>query len=120
VFQLDGSGSIFGPEPIDDALRARVAGGDVHPTGPLWGRGALRTTDGVAALERAVAEAHAALARGLEEAGMEQQRRALRVRVAALRHAWRDDALQLEFELPAGAYATTVLAELGEVADGTR
>lgn len=117
VFQLDGTGSIFGPEPIDDALRSRVADGDVHPTGPLWGRGALRTAGDVAALENAVAQAHEALARGLEAAGLEQQRRALRMRATALRHDWRDGALHVAFELPAGAYATTLLAELGDFAD---
>ncbi|HET7845487.1 MAG TPA: tRNA pseudouridine(13) synthase TruD [Xanthomonadales bacterium] len=119
VFQLDGTGSIFGPEPIDDALLARVASGDVHPTGPLWGRGALRSGGGVAALENGVAQAHEAIARGLEAAGLEQQRRALRVRAAALRHEWRDGALHVAFELPAGAYATTLLAELGDFADAT-
>ena len=51
VFQLDGTGSIFGPEPLDATLRERIASGDVHPTGPLWGRGELRTTGDVAALE---------------------------------------------------------------------
>lgn len=119
VFQLDGTGSIFGPEPLDATLRERIASGDVHPTGPLWGRGELRTTGDVAALERGVVDAHAELARGLEGAGLQQQRRALRVRVAALQHAWHEQALELAFELPAGAYATTVLAALGEFADGS-
>ena len=119
VFQLDGTGSIFGPEPLDATLRERIASGDVHPTGPLWGRGELRTTGDVAALERGVVDAHADLARGLEGAGLQQQRRALRVRVAALQHAWHEQALELAFELPAGAYATTVLAALGEFADGS-
>jgi tRNA pseudouridine13 synthase len=120
VFQLDGTGSIFGPEPVDDTLRARISTGDVHPTGPLWGRGTLRSAGDVAALERAVADAHAPLAAGLEAAGLEQQRRALRVRVAGLSHEWRGAALHLVFELAAGAYATAVLAELGEIADATR
>ena len=58
------------------------------------------------------------LRNGLERAGLKQERRALRLRPDAL--AWRwlgDDALELRFGLPPGCYATTVLRELGEVAD---
>jgi tRNA pseudouridine13 synthase len=115
VFQLDGSGSIFGPEPVDAALAARVEALAIHPTGPLWGRGAPRVGGAVAALEARIAAepAWAALARGLETAGVEAARRALRVRVAGLAHRWLDpQTLELRFELPPGAYATAVAAEL--------
>ena len=37
--RLDGSRSVFGPEPWSDALADRLARFDIHPTGPLWGRG---------------------------------------------------------------------------------
>ena len=47
------------------------------------------------------------------------QRRALRLRPDALGWRWLDeDALELSFALPAGAYATVVLAELGEIESG--
>jgi tRNA pseudouridine13 synthase len=39
----------------------------------------------------------------------------LRVRVQDLSWDWREDGLQLKFRLGPGAYATEVLAELGEV-----
>ncbi|MGN6113634.1 MAG: tRNA pseudouridine(13) synthase TruD [Luteimonas sp.] len=51
VWMLDGSRSVFGPLPFDDALAARLAAFDIHPTAPLWGRGELRRADGAAALE---------------------------------------------------------------------
>ena len=60
----------------------------------------------------------AALAKGLERAGLRQERRALRLRPAEL--AWERpaaDVLRLRFSLPPGTYATAVLAELGEVVD---
>jgi tRNA pseudouridine13 synthase len=57
-----------------------------------------------------------ALRRGLEAAGLEQERRALRLRPSELGRRWLDeDVLELSFGLPPGAYATVVLAELGDV-----
>jgi tRNA pseudouridine13 synthase len=117
VFQIDGSGSIFGPEPLDDALTARVAAMGIHPTGPLWGRGEPRVSGEVAALEAAVANEPglALLAQGLKAAGVEAARRSLRVRVGGLAFSWLDGrTLELRFELPAGAYATMVAAELAD------
>ncbi len=52
---------------------------------------------------------------GLEAAGLKQERRALRVRVDDLAWEWEDDALILRFRLGPGAYATEVLAELGDI-----
>ncbi|HKN78056.1 MAG TPA: tRNA pseudouridine(13) synthase TruD [Lysobacter sp.] len=117
VWMLDGSRSVFGPEPFDDTLAQRLAAFDIHPTGPLWGAGDLRSTEAVRALElRALDDAESrALREGLESAGMKQERRALRLRPQDLAWGWLDDgALRLSFGLPPGAYATTVLAELGD------
>ena len=112
VFQLDGRGSIFGPEPIGEELERRVAAGEIHPTGPLWGRGELRTSGEVRALELETVEPHADLRAGLEQAGLAQERRALRLPVRGLVWAFGDKSLQLDFELATGAYATCVLREL--------
>ena len=118
VFMLDGSQSVFGPVEIDDAIGARIAGFDIHPTGPMWGRGELRTTGAIHALETAIAQSHHALCDGLEAAGMKQERRSLRLPVRGLEWQWRaDGALQLSFALPPGAYATVVMRELGEIAN---
>lgn len=123
VFQIDGSGSIFGPEPVDGELEARIDALAVHPTGPLWGRGAHRVAGSVEALEARIAadRALAPLARGLEAAGVERARRSLRARVGGFVHQWLDGStLELRFELPAGAYATVVAAELVEFTDAVR
>jgi len=120
VFMLDGRKSVFGPEPLTSELLVRVAAFDVHPTGPLWGRGALRTTAAAHAIEAAVAADEPALCAGLEAAGLAQERRALRVRPQDFAWAWLDgDALELRFRLPPGSYATAVLACLcGESGEG--
>ena len=120
VWMLDGSRSVFGPEPWNELLAARLAAFDIHPTAPLWGRGALRSQAAAAALEAAaLADAQAlALRAGLEAAGLKQERRATRLRPDGLAWDWlAGDVLRLRFGLPPGTYATTLLAELGAVSD---
>jgi len=120
VWMLDGSRSVFGPEPMTDAIATRLAEFDIHPTAPLWGRGHLRSTEDARALEEAVLADPRALSLrlGLEGAGMSQERRSTRLMPGGLRWDWLDqDTLKLVFELPPGTYATTLLAELGSVTD---
>jgi tRNA pseudouridine13 synthase len=120
VWMLDGSRSVFGPEPWSDTLASRLEAFDIHPTAPLWGAGALRTEAAARALEEAVvAEPPGpALCAGLEAAGLRQERRATRLRPSELVWNWPDARqLRLAFVLPPGTYATTVLAELGDVCD---
>ncbi|MDO5505499.1 MAG: tRNA pseudouridine(13) synthase TruD [Pseudoxanthomonas suwonensis] len=120
IWILDGSHSMFGPEPFDDALAARLAAFDIHPTGPMWGRGGLRSNDAAAALELAATSDATALAlrTGLEAAGLRQERRSLRLPVRDLRWDWQEaSVLRLGFALPPGSYATAVLAELGEMTE---
>lgn len=121
VWVLDGSRSVFGPEPWNEALQQRLAAFDIHPSGPLWGSGDLRTTGAARALEEAaLADAQAlALRAGLEAAGLKQERRALRLRPDAVEWEWKPEGLRLCFALPAGSYATVVLQELGDIADAS-
>jgi len=112
VLMLDGSHSVFRAVDGDAELPSRLDRGDVHPTGPLWGRGAPMTSGEVQALEAEVAAHHPALTAGLSKVGVEMARRALRLPVREM--TWREDggSLVLEFFLPAGAYATVVLRDL--------
>lgn len=121
VWMLDGTQSVFGPELASEDLAARAARMDIHPTGPLWGTGELRCTGAARELELAALEPFADLRAGLEAAGLKQERRALRVRVQDLAWHWPSDGvLALAFTLPPGAYATGLLAELGEVREAGR
>lgn len=120
VWMLDGSQSVFGPEPATPELVERAARQDIHPTGPMWGLGELRSQDAVRALELAAADPHADLRAGLEAAGLKQERRALRVRVDGLAWQWTQPGhLALQFGLPPGAYATGLLDALGELSEPT-
>lgn len=113
IWCLHGSRSWFGPEPLTPTLEKRLADGDIHPSGPLWGRGDMPTRDAARRLEQAVIEADTELARGLEHVGLEQDRRPLRLLPQELAWDWlSDDALQLRFCLPPGTYATVVVREL--------
>lgn len=120
VWMLDGSRSVFGPEPLTPELQARLHAFDIHPSGPLWGEGELRSADAARELELAALAGDTAsrLRAGLERAGLKQERRALRLRPTELAWDWRgDDALELRFALPPGCYATTLLRELGDILD---
>ncbi len=115
VFALDGSRSVFGPEPDIHApeLAERIARFDIHPSGALWGAGELRSVEAVRELEAAIAASEPAITAGLESADLAQERRALRLPVREFAWCWQgDDVLELRFFLPAGAYATAVLQEL--------
>ncbi|MFT4255724.1 MAG: tRNA pseudouridine(13) synthase TruD [Pseudoxanthomonas sp.] len=118
VWMLDGSRSVFGPEPFNDALAQRLRAFDIHPSGPLWGAGELRSRDEARRIELAAIEDETAqrLRTGLEVAELKQERRALRLKVAGLAWEWPDaTTLRLSFALPPGSYATALLHELGTV-----
>lgn len=86
---------------------------DLHPTGPLWGQGPSPAAEATYALETAIGERHAALCQWLADAGMDHERRILRLPIGGLTwHYPEPDILQLEFVLPAGCFATVVVREL--------
>lgn len=112
---LDGRRSWFAAPAIDATLAARCEAMDVHPSGPLPGRGDSPVTDVALALEANVLESRAVLVELLQREGLEHERRSLRLPVREL--AWSfpaDDELVLAFVLPRGTFATAVLHELLE------
>jgi tRNA pseudouridine13 synthase len=119
VFWLQGTKRFFSDAPGDANLLQRVTTCDIHPTGPLWGKGELLTQAAARELELSVINSYTVLAQGLEAAGLEQDRRALRVMPLQFEHAHDPAAktLTLRFELPAGAYATAVLREFAALGD---
>jgi tRNA pseudouridine13 synthase len=103
---------------ISDEIRERIAKGFLQPSAPLWGRGQSTALSEAAELERAALAGEGFFLRGLEQAGLEQERRALRLQPKGLQWQWLEGgALQLRFSLPAGSYATALLRELIEVRD---
>lgn len=117
VFILDGSRKFFHEEKLTDELVQRLADHDIHPTGPLWGRGELPTSSVAKDLELQVLADWRSWCEKLEQAGMKQQRRATRIIPVKLQFKYDEVSkiLELTFNLPAGAYATNILRELVDV-----
>lgn len=111
VLNLDGSGSVFVSNLPDETLEKRCAELDVHPTGPLCGRGDPRTQAEVLELEERVLAPWSEWRRGLENLNVEQQRRSLRLAVLNLTWEYAPAVLTLRFRLTRGAFATAVLRE---------
>ncbi|MFH7045007.1 tRNA pseudouridine(13) synthase TruD [Paucibacter sp. JuS9] len=103
---------------IEQGLWGKSLPGDVmdeagRPTGPLWGRGRVITTEQAQALENSVAERHAVLCDGMEHAGLDQERRSLVASPVDMSWEWpQANQLVLNFSLPAGTYATSILGEI--------
>lgn len=113
ALNLNGSRSFFIADEIDETIQRRLAEHDIHPTGPLWGKGELPTRGQVLAFEQEIiATCPPIWIQGCEEAGMDQERRPLRLCPKGLTWHWDGNNLQLGFSLPAGAYATTVAGEV--------
>lgn len=110
--------SSFTVDDIDDILQTRLNKMDIHPTGPMWGRGTPQAHADSFALEQRVLSDWQTWQSGLEKAGMSQERRALRLYPEDFN--WQfisDNQLELEFFLPAGCYATAVMRELAVISD---
>lgn len=113
VFMFEG-GSAWFADDASPELAARLAALDLHPTGVLWGRGELASQGAMRALEAEQAAQFPIFCAGLEKQGLKQERRALRIKVADLNFTQLDTAtVHLSFNLPAGAYATILLEQLG-------
>ncbi len=106
---------------ISDEIRGRIQKGFLQPSAPLWGRGSTTALGEVAELEMDALAGEALFMQGLAQAGLEQERRALRLLPKNLSWQHLDSAaLQLRFTLPAGSYATALLRELLRLSDATR
>ena|SRR6185312_8151665 len=109
---LDGRASHFPVAALDETLAVRVAQLDIHPTGPLWGRGAPPSGGRVLELEQRIAATLTVACEQVARAGMEQERRSLRLAVRELSWRREADSVIVEFRLGRGAYATAVLREV--------
>jgi tRNA pseudouridine13 synthase len=113
VVRLDGAGAMFS---VEDPEREtpRLAAGDIHLTGPIFGPKARAASAEAALLERSLideiglsAEALAKLARLAPGT-----RRDLIAPVADLSLGWAGvGRLEVEFSLPSGSYATEVIRQ---------
>ncbi len=118
---LDGRGSIFAVNEGDDpeALAARCARLEIHPTGPLWGAGSPGSGGAVLELESRIGAQYAAECALCANAGMRHERRSLRIAVRELSCEPAAESVLLGFRLTRGCFATAVLRELVALAEET-
>jgi len=97
---LDGTGSVFDVNDVDEELERRCATMDIHPAGLLAGEGSGLGTE--------------AWRTALDRARVAADYRSLRLRVHGAEWSVVDDAATVSFTLGRGAFATSVLREICE------
>ena len=102
----------FRIDALDATLRQRLAHFDIHPSGPLWGRGLPETSARIQTLEVECAAQYAEVAQLLETEGLRQERRPLRCVPRDLSVDAEADRVTVQFTLGRGQFATAVLREL--------
>ncbi len=112
---LDGSGSHFPVAAVDDELRRRLNEFDIHPSGPLWGRGSPGCQGEALQHELATAREFGAVTDLLAAQGLSQERRALRSVIRGLSSEREGSTVSLSFSLGRGQFATAVLREICEL-----
>lgn len=112
VFNLDGTGSVFSGEEVDEKLLSRLAALDIHPTGPLWGTGELLSSSAAEKIESDTLAPFGDFTQGLQQEKVNMARRALRLAVRDLQWEFAEGALWVEFSLTSGGFATSVLREI--------
>lgn len=112
LVMLAGSRSVFLVEDIDESIQARLASGDIGPSGPLAGESSMQPSGRALALEQEVLSRYAHWVDGLCAARVKGDRRRLILGVSNLQWHVGDQTLELSFTLPSGCFATAVLREL--------
>jgi tRNA pseudouridine13 synthase len=117
VMQLAGSNSFFCAQQIDIETSERLQQRDIYLSAPLWGKGQLASQSEALQFEQDLAQQHLTISQTLEDLGLKQERRAINLFPNGLEWSLTDDTLNLNFSLPAGTFATSILRELIDVQD---
>jgi tRNA pseudouridine13 synthase len=112
---LEGTESFFLCDVDDDTIKPRLESLNLHPSGPLWGKGGALPDAEALALEKKVLDDFLPICQALEKNDLSMQRRSLRLAVNDLHWEFSDQdkkVLTLRFSLRRGGFATSVLKEL--------
>jgi len=110
VYMLNGKSACFVSEGNDEELQ-RLKNKEINLTACMWGEGESMALGDVLALENETANEFKKLADGLESARLKQERRSMRLVPENMSWKIHNDILELNFDLPAGTFATMVLRE---------
>lgn len=113
ALMIRGSQSCFVENEISDDLINRLESQSIDLTGPLWGKGDMLASSDAEQWERSQLHKWQEITGLLENLSLRQERRSLRLQPLNLTmDKINDTECWLEFELPAGAFATSVLREM--------
>jgi len=105
--------SFFPLTELDQQTKLRLKNREVCLTAPLWGAGELTSLDDAKQYESELLNPYQELQAGLAKNGLKQERRPLLLVPEKFSSSWLDqNTARVEFYLPSGCYATTVLREL--------
>lgn len=110
---LSGSNSFFIAEQVDSIIEQRLSQRDIQLSAGLYGKGQLPVKNDAAQFESNVLAHYPEVCRCLEEVGLKQERRAISLFTQNMRWQVADETtLDIEFFLPSGCFATSVLREV--------
>ncbi|WP_158966639.1 tRNA pseudouridine(13) synthase TruD [Paraglaciecola sp. L3A3] len=112
VMQLAGSNSYFCTSELDTVIESRLAEQDIYLSAPLWGQGELTSQGEVLELENKLAIEHPEVTSTLASLGLKQERRAIQLFPKNMQWSITEDELNVEFSLPSGTFATSILREV--------
>lgn len=117
AMQLSGSNSffVFEDEAEQAKILQRLAEFDINITAPLWGDGKLHTVKAAKDLELNCAGRFPDITQALNALGLKQERRAIRIIPQDFTWQIEDNTLKMQFSLPAGCFATSIVSELLDV-----
>jgi tRNA pseudouridine13 synthase len=105
--------SFFPLTELDEQTKQRLQSREVCLTAPLWGAGELTSLDDAKQYESELLTPYLELQEGLAKNGLKQERRPLLLVPEKFSSTWLDQStVRVEFYLPSGCYATSVLREL--------
>lgn len=117
AMMLRGSNSFFIAEQWDDELQQRLNKGEICRSIPLWGDGGGGAQGEAAEYEQAQVASWPQLCDGLAGARMKPERRLALLIPEQFKYHHENNVLWLEFSLPSGAFATSILRELVDYSD---
>ena len=111
--QFVGNRSFFPLLDLEPATLQRLTEREVCLTAPLWGAGELTSELDAKQYETDLLSCYAELQAGLAKNGLKQARRPLLLVPEKFSATWLDESsVKVDFYLPSGCYATSVLREL--------
>lgn len=117
VCLLAGTNSFFNAGDNDQDVAIRLQQKDIALSAPMWGEGELASNGEAKQFECSVAQQFDLQCKSLESLGLLQERRAIHLHPENLQWKIIDNQLEIKFELPSGAFATSVVREIVKVSE---